>query len=94
MRREIIPSTKNYFKRIDDYLDDYEPYNSEWLLSPKGDMKHCYVGYEIAYDILEKGDWLLHLSAKRWFDANTFIPAYFEACRRAGLRNIKMIVDY
>ena len=68
-------------------------YNKDWEISPKGDL----VGwgyYWITSDRLNENDWILHLMEKAAFDANTFIPAYFEACRRAGIKEITIITHY
>lgn len=44
--------------------------------------------YRIDSELLEESNWILHLMlTKNWFDANTFIPAYFEACKGAGIKN-------
>ena len=53
--------------------------------------RSCYV---ICSDVLDHDDWILLLTVKRWFDANTFLPAYFEACRRKGLKVVQMRIDY
>lgn len=68
-------------------------FNRDWLLTRRGDMLNV-VGYSISSDSLTHEDWLLHLMAKRWFDANTFLPAYMEALRRAGVREMKQLVAY
>ena len=92
--RNVIDSSFKYLFSRNFSADGYEKYNFEWYLSPQGDMMNTRSGYTIEHDILKKDDWVLHLSEKRWFDANTFIPAYFEACRRAGLREVVMRVIY
>lgn len=66
----------------------------DWAISPNGDLKHIKMQYCIPADRLEEEDWILHLTEKAWIDFNTFIPAYFEACRRAGIKNIKIITNY
>lgn len=71
----------------------YKRYNRDWLLTEHGDMMNV-VGYEIWGDRLTEEDWLLHLMQKRWFDANTFLPAYMEALRRSGRREMKQWVTY
>ena len=65
--------------------EGYEKYNEDWCLTADGDMYNVRTDYEIGSDRLNEDDWILHLMQKRWFDANTFIPAYFEACRRKGI---------
>lgn len=72
----------------------FDEYNSDWFISTDGDMMNARSCYQIGSDVLDHDDWLLHLSEKRWFDANTFIPAYFEACRRKGIRTVQMRISY
>lgn len=72
----------------------YEEYNNDWFLTPDGDMFNAWSDYEIDSDRLDEDDWILHCMSKRWFDANTFIPAYFEACRRKGLKFVQMRISY
>lgn len=55
----------------------YEEYNVDWFLTPKGDMFNAWSDYEIESDRLDEDDLVLHCMGKRWFDANTFLPAYF-----------------
>lgn len=94
---EIIPNKSNL--RCCPPLEEdcggvvFEQYNSEWWLSEAGDMYGGYYSF-INADRLDEQDWLLHLMGKKWFDANTFLPAYMEACRRAGLREVKIITQY
>ena len=71
---------------------DYEEYNVDWFLSSRGDMMCRRGGYEITADILDRGHWLWFLTEKRWFDANTFLPAYYEACRRAGIKEVRITI--
>lgn len=35
-------------------------------------------------------NWIAHLSEKRWVDMNKFIPAYIEACIRAGVTTVRI----
>lgn len=75
-------------------VETWERFNDDWWLSDAGDMwngKGCYAIYE---NRLAEGDWLLHLMGKVWFDANTFIPAYFDACRRVGIKKVTINIDY
>lgn len=87
---KIDSSTKFDFPRCSCPLCGYEEYNEDWFLSPDGDMMNCRSGYEIERDVLDHDDWILQLMDKRWFDANTFIPAYYEACRRKGIHVVQM----
>ena len=74
--------------------DGYDTYNDDWHISPNGDMLSSRSGYEIGNDVLDKDNWILQCADKRWFDANTFIPAYFEACRRKGFKLVSIRVSY
>lgn len=69
-------------------------WNMDWFISKDGDMMFIDDDYIIYVDQLKDDDWILHLMEKWWFDANTFIPAYFEACKRAGIRNLSIITHY
>lgn len=72
----------------------YEQFNEDWQLSPKGDMCFHNGRYDIEAERLKEDDWIIHLMEKAWFDANTFIPAYFEACRRAGVKKVEILTTY
>lgn len=70
-----------------------ERYNRDRFLSSHGDMYHN-SDYTISASQLADDDWILHLMEKYWFDANTFIPAYFEAVRRTGKKTVTIRVKY
>ena len=72
----------------------YEQYNEDWYLSPTGDMAYTGNLYPIYDYQLEQNDWMIHLMEKKWFDANTFIPAYFEACKRKGIQYLLIQTYY
>jgi hypothetical protein len=74
--------------------ENFELYNKDWFMSEHGDMCFAYFGYFIDAHRLGEGDWFLHLMGKKWFDANTFLPAYFEACERAGIKEVKVRISY
>lgn len=93
MERVIDIRYKSYWSRCE-RIKDYEEYNDDWFISPGGDMMNTLSCYVIGSDVLDHDDWILLLTAKRWFDANTFIPAYFEACRRRGLKVVPMRIEY
>lgn len=61
----------------------WQRFNRDWFLDRSGSMLHC-SGYMIPNIRVNEGDWVLHLMAKVWFDANTFLPAWMEALRRHG----------
>lgn len=73
--------------------DGFEPFNEDWFLSPEGDMLNA-SEYYIPSDRLGEDDWILHCMGRNWFDANTYLPAFFEACRRAKIKVVKMRIDY
>lgn len=91
--RFIDPSDKWYFGNRKT-PDGYEQFNEDWALSPEGDMSFHNDRYYISHDRLKEDDWILHLMGKGWFDANTFLPAYFEACRRNGIKVVKIRIQY
>lgn len=85
---EIDFTQKFAFDFIYKAPEGYEEFNTDWFLSISGDMICRRGGYNIEHDILGNITWPTHLSDKRWFDANTFLPAYTEACRRAGVNQV------
>ena len=94
MSNTIDTKYKSAFMRRYFRPEGYEPYNDDWFLSRKGDMLNRLSDYNISHDTIGHGDWLIHLMEKRWFDANTFIPAWFEACRRARVKTVRMDVGW
>lgn len=94
MERVIDISNKIGGRMRNECPAGYEEYNVDWFLTPDGDMFNAWSDYEIENDRLDEDDWILHCMGKRWFDANTFIPAYFEACRRKGLKVVQLRIDY
>lgn len=71
LRRELGPNVD---------VNRWARFNSDWFVSVNGGLLHM-SGYYITPDRLVEEDWILHLSEKTWFDANTFIPVFFYACR-------------
>lgn len=71
----------------------YKEFNRDWYLSHDGAMLHTN-GYPISAIQITEDDWLLHLMEKTWFDANTFLPAYFEALRRKGIKSVTIKTAY
>ena len=90
-RRVIVPHTKHTRIKAP---DDYYWFNRDWALSADGDMIQVEEDYIIDHERLEESDWFLHLMEKGWFDANTFLPAYLEACVRAGLKMATILTTY
>lgn len=72
---------------------EYEWFNKDWLLTKNGDMLNAIADYEILNDELQ-GNLFCRLMSKKWFDANTFLPAYFQACMRAGLEHVTINIIY
>lgn len=66
----------------------------DWEISPKGDLYHPKRDYPIEAERLNEKNWIIHMMGKGWIDLNSFIPAYFEACRRAGFDTIEIITNY
>ena len=80
-----------------DAIDEYysaSRWKMDWEITEDGDLREIHGDYTIAHDRLTENDWILHLDGRRGVDLNTFIPAYFEACRRAGIRELKIITHY
>lgn len=68
--------------------------NEDWIVTKVGDILSTKRGYGIYDNQLKKDDWLKHMAGKCWVNFNTFLPAYFEALRRKGLKTIKIRIDY
>lgn len=72
---------------------DWARINSDWFVSVRGGMLHM-SGYYIEPERLDEEDWVLHLQEKCWFDANTFLPAYFFANTLQGRRVVSVQTTY
>lgn len=90
----IVPYNKRKGRVKSDCPPSWQEYNDDWFISEMGDLRNAWTDYEIAYSRLGEDDWLLHLTSRDWFDANTFLPAYMEACRRRGCKVVQMRVSY
>ena len=66
----------------------------KWEVSETGDMIWDGARYAIYDYQLTKNDWFIHLSGKRWIDWNEFIPAYIQALKHAGIREVSFISEY
>jgi hypothetical protein len=65
----------------------------KWKVDIKGNMDHD-GRYSISADRLGEDDWILHLFEKGWIVWNDFIPAYYQACRNAGVESVTMKMYY
>lgn len=64
----------------------FEVFNEDWLINEVGDLHYRHHYYPIdARDLKE--ELIKHLMQKKWFDANTFMPAYFEGQFRWEFHN-------
>ncbi|WP_337045321.1 hypothetical protein [Emticicia sp. 17c] len=63
-----------------------------WKIFSGGDMENTELGYEITADRLNESDWWVSFLTEPKFDWNTFIHAYFYACKEAkvDILHIKM----
>ena len=82
----VVPYGNSWRRVKSDCPDGWDEWNDDWYLSSGGDMRHAWTDYEIPHQRLDEDDWLLHLMYREWFDANTFLPAWLEACRRWGMK--------
>lgn len=97
-KNTIVPTQKRAWEieRVNNMEGNYKPFevfNEDWAINADGDL----IGwgyYLIDCNRLKEDDWLLHLMSKALFDANTFIPAYMAACRRAGVKEVTMKMSY
>lgn len=62
----------------------------DWEVSEEGDLYCDDASYYIGAERLGTENWLCHMAGKKWVNFNTFIPAYIEACRRAGVKTVKI----
>ena len=74
----------NYEKELEERRE-----RCDWYIDEEGYLCHKKYYYEIAPDRLSE-NWIAHMSHKRWVDMNTFIPAYIDACRLAGVEQVKI----
>ena len=66
--------------------EGFEVFNEDWLINEVGDLHYRHHYYPIdARDLKE--ELIKHLMQKKWFDANTFMPAYFEGQFRWEFHN-------
>lgn len=72
----------------------FDKFNDDWYLNTEGCIHSTRMPYMIGAEDLDFDDWFLHLMEKRWFDANTFLPAYMEACKRSGKQIVKVRMFY
>ena len=91
---ETINASEKYQYRKFPCPEGFTTFNEDWFISEDGSIRASRAEYTIFSGELANDHWLLHLMSKRWFDANTFIPAYFEACRRRGLKVVPMRIEY
>lgn len=65
----------------------------KWAVSINGDMEYDSY-YSITAFRLKEDNWIAHLFEKNWIDFNEFIPAYFQACKNAGIQYVKIMIYY
>lgn len=90
----IDTSDKKFYPVCVQCPESWTEFNEDWIIGMDGHLVSTRSGYDIVADELGKGHWFVHLMEKRWFDANTFLPAYFEACRRAGIKSVTIQTGY
>lgn len=67
----------------------------DWTIEEDGALVNKRMGYEISPDQLrDQDDWILHLMEKPWVNLNSFIPAYFLALRRLGIKDAVVLTSY
>jgi len=81
-----IETMNDFLERLRNSRPKWEP---EWRISDRGDIEHKKNGYYIEKERLAE-NWLEHMAEKKWVDMNTFVPAYAEACHRAGVKTVKI----
>jgi hypothetical protein len=66
----------------------------KWEVSKNGDLDFNNGRYFISADRLNNDNWIAHLFEKAWIDWNEFIPAYFQACKNAGIQKLQIKIHY
>lgn len=66
----------------------------KWKVKLNGDMSYDDDRYPIYSNQLQNDDWIAHMFEKGWIDWNDFIPAYFQALKNIGVKEIKMLIYY
>jgi hypothetical protein len=66
----------------------------DWKVSKSGDMSYKKGIYNIYDYQLTQNDWIVHMLEKEWVNWNDFMPAYFQACKNAGIQNKTELVFY
>lgn len=94
----ITPVAKREWKieGVNAFMQDCKPFevfNEDWAINADGDLTG-WGYYLIDCNRLAEDNWLIHLMSKARFDANTFIPAYIEACKRANIQKVTMRMFY
>lgn len=81
-------------------FEEFDPENfgkfDKWKVTDEGHLVTAVPDrgvYEIYKDSLDEDDWFLHLMTKA-INWNSFIPAYLEACKRAGIKEVKIKTTY
>lgn len=66
-------------------------FEKDWLVKEDGTMYHKgRESYEISSCDLKDSDWISHMMGKGWCDLNTFIPAYFYALSKIGVKYLSV----
>lgn len=65
-----------------------------WKIFAGGDMENTDLGYEITSDRLTEPDWWISFHTEPKFDWNTFIPAYFFACKQAKVDKLNLNLNF
>ena len=68
--------------------------NDQWYINPNGSLKSHNPDFVLYRKDLANSDWLRYLQTLDWVDFNKFIPAYFEALKRAGIKKINVLICY
>jgi hypothetical protein len=60
----------------------------KWKVTKAGSLTHER-GYSIPFNRLEE-NWIEHLDSKAWIDWNEFIPAYLQALKNKGVKDLNL----
>ena len=86
---------KKFLVDLSAEIDKTEEFLKDWEVERDGTMVSKVMPYYvISSDTLTEEDWIAHMLSKELVDMNTFIPAYFYALKKRGIRELRITVDY
>ena len=92
---EYLAALKGLTIKVQNALPSHTDVIPDWTIEDDGSLVNKEHSYVISADqILEQKDWILHMMWKPWVNLNSFIPAYFLALERLGIKNAEIVTHY